>query len=133
MSSQHNSRSSSLRIIFAGTPDFAAAALAALLKTRHQILAVYTQPDRPAGRGRKLKPSPVKQLALEHHLPVLQPTSLKSAENQEQLRAFEADVMVVAAYGLLLPAEVLTMPRHGCLNMKTKENVDCLKLESPNG
>jgi methionyl-tRNA formyltransferase len=117
MSSQHASRHPSLRIIFAGTPDFAAAALTALLNTPHEILAVYTQPDRPAGRGRKLKPSPVKQLAQEHQLPVLQPVSLKTAENIEELRAIEADVMVVAAYGLLLPPEVLTIPRYGCLNI----------------
>ena len=117
MSPSHTARPSSLRIIFAGTPDFAAAALEALLNTSHEILAVYTQPDRPAGRGRKLKPSPVKQLALEHQLPVLQPASLKTAESLEELRAFEADVMVVAAYGLLLPAEVLKLPRYGCLNI----------------
>ncbi|NNF97138.1 MAG: methionyl-tRNA formyltransferase, partial [Halobacteria archaeon] len=107
MSSQHASRPSSLRIIFAGTPDFAAEALAALINTPHEILAVYTQPDRPAGRGRKPKPSPVKQLALEHQLPVLQPESLKTAESIKELRAFDADLMVVAAYGLLLPPAVL--------------------------
>lgn len=117
MSSQHTAHPSSLRIIFAGTPEFAAEALAALLNSRHEILAVYTQPDRPAGRGRKLKPSPVKQLALEHQLPVFQPESLKTPESIEELRAHEADVMVVAAYGLLLPAEVLKLPRYGCLNI----------------
>lgn len=92
-------------------------ALAALIDTPHEILAVYTQPDRPAGRGRKLKPGPVKQLALQHQLPVLQPASLKTAETIEELRAHEADVMVVAAYGLLLPPEVLQIPRYGCLNI----------------
>jgi len=117
MSSQHASRHPSLRIIFAGTPDFAAVALAALIDTPHEVLAVYTQPDRPAGRGRKLKPSPVKQLALQHQLPVLQPVSLKTAESIEEFRAIEADVMVVAAYGLLLPPEVLQIPRYGCLNI----------------
>ncbi len=117
MTAQPTSRTSSLRIIFAGTPDFAAEALAALLTTHHEILAVYTQPDRPAGRGRKLKPSPVKQLAQQHQLPVLQPASLKTAESIEALRAFGADVMVVAAYGLLLPPEILTIPRYGCLNI----------------
>ena len=117
MSSQHTTRPSSLRIIFAGTPDFAAEALAALLETPHEILAVYTQPDRPAGRGRQLKPSPVKQLALAHQLPVFQPVSLKDPERIEELRALEADVMVVAAYGLLLPPEVLNIPRYGCLNI----------------
>ena len=117
MSSQHTANPSSLRIIFAGTPDFAAEALAALLDTSHEILAVYTQPDRPAGRGRQLKPSPVKQLALEHQLSVFQPASLKTPESIEELRALEADVMVVAAYGLLLPPEVLSLPRYGCLNI----------------
>ena len=117
MSSQHTAHPSSLRIIFAGTPEFAAKALAALLDTPHEIVAVYTQPDRPAGRGRQLKPSPVKQLALEHQLPVLQPVSLKTPETLQQLEDLEADVMVVAAYGLLLPAQVLKLPRYGCLNI----------------
>jgi methionyl-tRNA formyltransferase len=117
MSSQHASRHPSLRIIFAGTPDFAAEALAALINTPHEVVAVYTQPDRPAGRGRKLKPSPVKHLALEHQLTVLQPASIKTAETIEELRAHDADVMVVAAYGLLLPPEVLQIPRYGCLNI----------------
>lgn len=107
----------SLNIIFAGTPDFAAVALAALLESHHQVIAVYTQPDRPAGRGRKLKASPVKALALEHELPVFQPASLKGDEEQQQLAALDADVMVVAAYGLLLPREVLEIPRYGCLNI----------------
>jgi methionyl-tRNA formyltransferase len=106
-----------LRLIFAGTPDFAAKALHALIRSPHEIVAVYTQPDRPAGRGRKLTPSPVKQLALQHQLTVLQPASLKTAEATEQLRALDADVMVVAAYGLLLPPKVLEMPRYGCLNI----------------
>jgi methionyl-tRNA formyltransferase len=106
-----------LNIIFAGTPDFAAVALAALLKSRHKVIAVYTQPDRPAGRGRKLKASPVKQLALEHNLPILQPTGLKGADEQQQLADFQPDLMVVAAYGLLLPRAVLDIPRFGCLNI----------------
>jgi len=117
MSSQHATHRPSLRIIFAGTPDFAAEALAALIDTSHEVVAVYTQPDRPAGRGRKLKPGPVKQLALQQQLPVLQPVSLKTAESIEEFRAIEADVMVVAAYGLLLPPEVLQIPRYGCLNI----------------
>lgn len=104
-------------IIFAGTPHFAASALAALLKTRHKVLAVLTQPDRPAGRGMQMTASPVKELALEHDLPVLQPASLKSDAIQQTLRAFQADVMVVAAYGLILPASVLDIPRLGCLNI----------------
>ncbi|MDH5368649.1 MAG: methionyl-tRNA formyltransferase [Gammaproteobacteria bacterium] len=107
----------SLKIIFAGTPDFAATALAALIKSAHQVVAVYTQPDRPAGRGRKLQASPVKQLALENNIPVLQPENLKETEAQEILRSFHADVMVVAAYGLILPQFVLDIPRLGCLNI----------------
>ncbi len=106
-----------LNIVFAGTPEFAATALAALLQSRHRVSAVYTQPDRPAGRGRKLTASPVKQLALEHDLPVYQPLSLKDSAAQQELAALQADVMIVAAYGLLLPQAVLDMPRHGCLNI----------------
>ena len=108
---------SPLRIVFAGTPEFAAEALQALLASPHQLIAVYTQPDRPAGRGRKLKPSPVKAVALEHGLPVFQPLSLKAPEAQAELAALEADLMVVAAYGLLLPPAVLQAPRLGCLNI----------------
>ncbi|MFA7632619.1 MAG: methionyl-tRNA formyltransferase [Thiohalomonadaceae bacterium] len=106
-----------MKIIFAGTPEFAAVALRALLDSRHQVIAVYSQPDRPAGRGRKLTPSPVKQLALEHSLPVYQPLSLKDEAAQQELAALAADVMVVAAYGLLLPKAVLDSPAHGCLNI----------------
>ncbi len=109
--------SNPLKIIYAGTPEFAATALAALLETEHEVCAVYTQPDRPAGRGRKLKASPVKELALEHDIEVRQPESLKEAEAQQALAALEADVMIVAAYGLLLPKEVLEAPRLGCLNI----------------
>lgn len=106
-----------MNIIFAGTPHFAASALAALLKTGHRIVAVLTQPDRPAGRGMQLSASPVKKLANEHGIPVLQPASLKSEAIQQTLSAFRADVMVVAAYGLILPREVLNIPRLGCLNI----------------
>ncbi|MBA3022357.1 MAG: methionyl-tRNA formyltransferase [Gammaproteobacteria bacterium] len=106
-----------MNIIFAGTPHFAASALAALLNSGHKILAVLTQPDRPAGRGMQLTASPVKKLALEHDIPVLQPASLKSEEIQQTLRALKADVMVVAAYGLILPSAVLDIPRLGCLNI----------------
>jgi methionyl-tRNA formyltransferase len=105
-----------MKIIFAGTPHFAARALAALLK-EHQVVAVLTQPDRPAGRGMQLAASPVKQLALQHGLPVLQPATLKTEEAQRPLAALEADVMVVAAYGLILPKAVLQLPRYGCLNI----------------
>jgi methionyl-tRNA formyltransferase len=106
-----------LKIIFAGTPHFAEQALRALLERQHEVVAVLTQPDRPAGRGMQLKPSPVKQLALQHGLTVLQPASLKHAEIQQQLADYQADVMVVAAYGLILPAAVLQIPRLGCLNI----------------
>ncbi|QJQ94501.1 MULTISPECIES: methionyl-tRNA formyltransferase [Halomonadaceae] len=106
-----------LRVIFAGTPDFAAASLQTLLASTHRVVAVYTQPDRPAGRGRKLTPSPVKTLALAHGLPVHQPVTLKSTEAQAQLAAHDADIMVVVAYGLLLPQVVLDTPRLGCLNV----------------
>ncbi len=105
-----------MKIIFAGTPHFAASALAALLD-EHEIVAVLTQPDRPSGRGMQLTASPVKQLALQHGLPVLQPLSLKSEEARQQIAALQADVMVVAAYGLILPEAVLKLPRYGCLNI----------------
>ena len=105
-----------MKIIFAGTPQFAVSALAAL-HTEHQIVAVLTQPDRPAGRGMQLAASPVKQFALEHGLTVLQPASLKTAEAQRAIAALGAEVMVVAAYGLILPKAVLQLPRHGCLNI----------------
>jgi methionyl-tRNA formyltransferase len=105
-----------VKIIFAGTPEFAASALAALLE-QHEVIAVLTQPDRPAGRGMQLAASPVKQLALQHGLTVLQPVSLKGEEAQLQIAALNADVMVVAAYGLILPKAVLEMPRYGCLNI----------------
>jgi len=106
-----------LKVIFAGTPDFAAVSLNALLETnQHEICAVYTQPDRPAGRGRRMKASPVKTVALGYGLPVYQPVSLKDPE-QQQLRALQADLMVVVAYGLLLPLPILDAPRLGCINV----------------
>jgi len=107
----------SLRVIFAGTPDFAAKHLHAVLASQHEVVAVYTQPDRPAGRGKKLTPSAVKTLALEHDIAVHQPPSLKDEEAQQILAAHHADVMVVVAYGLLLPKTVLEMPRLGCINV----------------
>ncbi|MGR6980300.1 methionyl-tRNA formyltransferase [Testudinibacter sp. P27/CKL/0425] len=106
-----------LKIIFAGTPEFAAQHLQALLNSQHQVIAVYTQPDKPAGRGKKLQPSAVKQLAEQHQLPVYQPKSLRNQEAQQQLHELNADVMVVVAYGLLLPQAVLDAPRLGCLNV----------------
>jgi len=106
-----------MRLIFAGTPEFAAVALQSLLAAGHEIALVLTQPDRPAGRGMKLKPSPVKELALAHGLPIAQPTTLKDAETQAALRQIGADAMIVAAYGLILPRAVLDIPRLGCLNI----------------
>jgi methionyl-tRNA formyltransferase len=105
-----------VKIIFAGTPQFAAGALAALMK-QHQIVAVLTQPDRPSGRGMQLTASPVKQLATQHGLPVFQPVSLKVEEAQQTIARLDADAMVVAAYGLILPKAVLQIPRLGCLNI----------------
>ncbi len=106
-----------MRIIFAGTPPFAAAALNALAEAGHDIALVVTQPDRPAGRGMKLTPSAVKSAALARGLPVAQPATLKTPEAQAELAAVNADVMVVAAYGLILPQAVLDLPRLGCLNI----------------
>ncbi|HEY0666019.1 MAG TPA: methionyl-tRNA formyltransferase [Gallionella sp.] len=105
-----------MKVIFAGTPQFAASALEAMLK-EHQVVAVLTQPDRPAGRGMQLTASPVKQLALQHGVPVLQPSTLKTEGAQREIAALDADVMVVAAYGLILPQAVLDIPRFGCLNI----------------
>ena len=109
--------SDSLRIIFAGTPDFAARHLDALLAANYNVVGVFTQPDRPAGRGKKLMPSPVKVVAQEHGLPVFQPASLRPAENQQLIADLNADIMVVVAYGLILPKAVLEMPRLGCINV----------------
>ncbi|MCE9957729.1 methionyl-tRNA formyltransferase [Aeromonas rivipollensis] len=106
-----------LKLIFAGTPDFAARHLAALLSSDHEVVAVYTQPDKPAGRGQKLTASPVKELALAHDLPVYQPASLRNEAAQAELAALGADLMVVVAYGLILPKAVLDTPRLGCLNV----------------
>lgn len=107
----------SLRVGFAGTPAFAERALAAILNAGFEVVAVYTQPDRPAGRGMQLTPSPVKQLALLHHLALEQPETLKNEVVQSRLRDYRLDVLVVVAYGLILPKAVLDMPRFGCLNI----------------
>jgi methionyl-tRNA formyltransferase len=107
----------SLRIIFAGTPEFAAKHLAALYASEHNIIAVYTQPDRHAGRGKKLMPSAVKLLALDHGTPIYQPASLKNKEAQQALASLNADIMIVVAYGLILPKPVLDAPKLGCLNV----------------
>ena len=106
-----------MKIIFAGTPEFAVPALAALIEAGHQIVMVLTQPDRPAGRGMKLKASPVKILATQHQLNVFQPASLKDTEVQAFISDVNADVMIVAAYGLIIPTVVLNMPRFGCYNI----------------
>lgn len=106
-----------MRVIYAGTPEFAVPALQGLLAAGHEIVMVLTQPDRPAGRGMQLKASPVKQLALQHGLRVFQPEHLKPAEVQAELAAVQADVMVVAAYGLMIPTPVLALPRLGCYNI----------------
>jgi len=106
-----------LKIIYAGTPEFAIPALESLLRSKHRLLAVYTQPDRPAGRGRKLQQSPVKRCALEHGVPVFQPPNFNSEADVLALNELNADLMVVAAYGLLLPESVLTAPRLGCINI----------------
>lgn len=106
-----------LRIIFAGTPDFAAPALAALIEAGHKIVLVLTQPDRPSGRGMKLKASPVKELAMQHGIEVFQPETLKDASAQSRIEEAKADVMIVAAYGLIIPTNVLNMPRLGCYNI----------------
>lgn len=106
-----------LRIIFAGTPDFAANHLQALLDAGLNIVGAYTQPDRPAGRGNKLTPSPVKSLALTHNIPVFQPINFKDDVAHQELKALDADLMVVVAYGLLLPQAILATPRLGCINV----------------
>jgi len=106
-----------MRIIFAGTPDFAAETLKALLTNDYSVCAVYTQPDRPAGRGRKLTASPVKQLALEYDIPVEQPLNFKEQEAKQVLAHYHADLMIVVAYGLLLPQAVLDTPSLGCINV----------------
>ncbi len=106
-----------LRVVYAGTPDFAVPALHSLLASPHEVVAVYTQPDRPAGRGRKIKPSPVKQQALDAGIPIEQPLSLRDAPTLARLASYRADVVIVAAYGLMLPQQVLDMPQYGCLNI----------------
>lgn len=106
-----------MRIIYAGTPDFAVPPLKALLESEHDVIAVYTQPDRPSGRGKKLTASPVKQAALDADVPVYQPLNFKTEEDCLGLEALNADLMVVAAYGLILPLRILNAPRLGCINI----------------
>lgn len=109
--------SSKLRIIFMGTPDFAVPALVALVEAGHEIACVYSQPPRPAGRGKQLQPSPVQREAEARGIAVRHPVSLKDAEEQAAFAALGADVAIVAAYGLILPRAVLDAPRHGCINI----------------
>ena len=106
-----------MKLIFAGTPEFAAQSLRAILSTENQVVLVLTQPDRPAGRGMVLQPSAVKQVACEHGIEVFQPPTLRDPAAQARLAAVGADAMVVAAYGLILPQTVLDLPRHGCINI----------------
>ena len=108
---------SELRIVFAGTPEFAAAHLNSILNSSHEVIAVYTQPDRPSGRGIKLLPSPVKELALANNLPVNQPASLRNEDEHRLLESYSADALIVVAYGLILPREILAVPRFGCINV----------------
>jgi len=106
-----------MRVVFAGTPEFSVPVLQAVLDSRHSVVAVYSQPDRPAGRGRKLTPGPVKQLALQQHIPVCQPTTLNSDKARHELAELRPDLMVVVAYGLILPQAVLDLPARGCVNL----------------
>ncbi|HAU1882018.1 TPA: methionyl-tRNA formyltransferase, partial [Legionella pneumophila] len=106
-----------LTVVFAGTPEFGLPCLDALIQSRHHLKAVYTQPDRPAGRGRKLQESPVKEWAINHQIPVYQPLNFKNQEAVDELSALKPDVMVVIAYGLILPKAVLEIPRLGCINV----------------
>jgi len=106
-----------MKVVFAGTPEFSVPALQVLLDSEHTVVAVYTRPDRPSGRGRRIIQSPVKQLALQADLPVFQPSVLKTAEAQSELQELQPDLMVVVAYGLILPPDVLRIPRLGCVNL----------------
>ena len=106
-----------MRIVFAGTPEFSVPVLQAVLDSRHSVVAVYSQPDRPAGRGRKMTAGPVKQLALRRRIPVCQPTTLNSDKARHELAELRPDLMVVVAYGLILPQAVLDLPARGCVNL----------------
>ncbi|MDH5363557.1 MAG: methionyl-tRNA formyltransferase [Dehalococcoidia bacterium] len=106
-----------MRIVFMGTPQFAVPILGSLLRSPYQVVAVYTQPDKPAGRRQRLTPSPVKELAMEHKIPVIQPNTLKSAEIVQDLASLKPELIVVAAFGQILPREVLSLPKFGCLNI----------------
>jgi len=121
-----------LKIAFAGTPAFAVPALEALLRSPHSVVAVYTQPDRPAGRGRQLQASPVKECALRHGIPVEQPLTLRDGNSCDRLASYRVDLLVVVAYGLILPPAVLDTPRLGCLNMAgdARTGVGIMRMEA---
>ena len=106
-----------MRVVFMGTPDFAVPSLELLIRHGYEVCAVYTQPDKPKGRGHKLQPPPVKELALQHNIPVFQPVNLRGEDTQREIQAWGADVIVVVAYGKLLPKAVLDAPRLGCVNV----------------
>ena len=106
-----------MNIVFMGTPDFAVNALEAVIEAGHHVTAVVTQPDKPKGRGKEIQITPVKACALRHNIPVFQPVRIKEAEAVDTLRTYEADVFIVAAFGQILSEEILTMPRHGCINI----------------
>ena len=106
-----------LRLIFAGTPKIAASHLGSIIESQHQILAVYTQPDRPSGRGQKVVSSPVKQLAEKNGIRLCQPITLRSKDEQKKLASYNPDLVVVVAYGLILPKEILDIPKYGCINV----------------
>ncbi len=106
-----------MKLVFMGTPDFAVGALEAILAAGHQVAAVVTQPDKPKGRGKEVQMTPVKRCALSHGIPVFQPTKIREPEAVEQLRSYKAELFVVAAFGQILPEEILTMPKYGCVNI----------------
>ena len=106
-----------LRVIFAGSPEFSVPTLEALIDSEHEVVAVYTQPDRPRGRGKKVQFTPVKEVAVAHDIPVYQPLSLRDPEAQAEFASLNADLMIVVAYGLILPKAILEMPKYGCLNI----------------
>ena len=106
-----------MKIVFMGTPEFAESSLAALLSSRHQVIGVFTQPDKPKGRGYKLVPPPVKELAMAHGIPVYQPQKMRDGEALSILQELQPDLIAVVAYGKILPKEILELPKYGCVNV----------------
>ena len=106
-----------MKVIFMGTPDFAVGTLEALVKSEHEVVAVVTQPDKPKGRGKAMQPTPVKEVAIRENIPVLQPRKVRDPEVVEELRTFDADVIVVVAFGQLIPKSILTLTKYGCINV----------------